>query len=87
LYENFYSQTKATTPPSKPEMFLVYPLDIWGDFNDNWGDLVQANPNRNGARELLTGLTLAAADPQGLSLLTFLRKYPAPTLRLNLVDY
>jgi predicted dienelactone hydrolase len=48
------------------------------------GDLVQANPNRNGAQELLTGLTLAAADPQGLSLLTFLRKYPAPTLRLNL---
>jgi predicted dienelactone hydrolase len=47
------------------------------------GDVVQANRHLNGAQELRTGLTLAAADRHGFSLLTFLRKYPAPTLRLN----
>ena len=48
------------------------------------GDLVQANHHLNGAQELRTGLTLAAADRHGFSLLTFLRKYPASTLHLNL---
>jgi hypothetical protein len=38
----------------------------------------------NGAKAIRTGLIAAAADPSGLSLLTFLRKYPAPTMRLNL---
>jgi predicted dienelactone hydrolase len=40
--------------------------------------------NVNSAKAIRTGLISAAADPSGLSLLTFLRKYPAPTLRLNL---
>jgi predicted dienelactone hydrolase len=56
------------------------------------GDLVQSvrasepKPKRNvnSAKAIRTGLIAAAADPSGLSLLTFLRKYPAPTLRLNL---
>jgi predicted dienelactone hydrolase len=55
------------------------------------GDLVQsvaiAEPrskrNLNGAKAIQTGLILAAADPSGLSLLTFLRKYPAATMRLD----
>ncbi len=40
--------------------------------------------NLNSAKEIQTGLISAAGDPNGLSLLTFLRKYPAPTVRLNL---
>jgi pimeloyl-ACP methyl ester carboxylesterase len=56
------------------------------------GDLVQSvrvntpgsKRNLNGGKAIRTRLILAAADPSGLSLLTFLRKYPAPTLRLNL---
>lgn len=56
------------------------------------GDLVQSvssedrvqNLSVNGSRAIRTGLISAAVDPRGLSLLTFLRKYPAPTLRLNL---
>jgi predicted dienelactone hydrolase len=56
------------------------------------GDLVQSvrasepKPKRNvnSAKAIRTGLIAAAADPSGLSLLTFLRKYPAPTLRLDL---
>ncbi len=55
------------------------------------GDLVQSvrvpepKPKRNvnSAKAIRTGLIAAAAAPEGLSLLTFLRKYPAPTLRLN----
>jgi predicted dienelactone hydrolase len=56
------------------------------------GDLVQSvrvaapksKRNLNGAKAIRTGLISAAADPGGLSLLTFLRKYPAPIMRLNL---
>jgi predicted dienelactone hydrolase len=56
------------------------------------GDLVQSVPttapeskrNLNGAKAIQTGLISAAAAPGGLSLLTFLRKYPAPIMRLNL---
>ncbi len=56
------------------------------------GDLVQSvrvsasksQRNLNGAKAMRTGLISAAADPSGLSLLTFLRKYPAPIMRLNL---
>ncbi len=56
------------------------------------GDLVQSvrapapksKRNVNSAKAIRTGLIAAAAAPGGLSLLTFLRKYPAPTLRLNL---
>jgi predicted dienelactone hydrolase len=56
------------------------------------GDLVQSvqvaapksQRNLNGAKAIRTGLISAAADPSGLSLLTFLQKYPAPTMRLNL---
>jgi predicted dienelactone hydrolase len=56
------------------------------------GDLVQSvrlaapksQRNLNGANAMRTGLISAAAAPGGLSLLTFFRKYPAPTMRLNL---
>jgi predicted dienelactone hydrolase len=56
------------------------------------GDLVQSvrvpapesKRNLNSAKAIRTGLISAAADPSGLSLLTFFRKYPAPTMRLNL---
>ncbi len=39
--------------------------------------------NLNGAKAIRAGLISAAADPSGLSLLTFLRKYPAATMRLD----
>jgi predicted dienelactone hydrolase len=56
------------------------------------GDLVQsvwvAAPKSrrklNGGQAIRVGLISAAADPRGLSLLTFFRKYPAPTMRLDL---
>jgi predicted dienelactone hydrolase len=55
------------------------------------GELVQSVPvatprskrNLNSAKAIRTGLISAAADPGGLSLLTFFRKYPAPIMRLN----
>ncbi len=44
----------------------------------------ESKHNLNGAKAIQTGLISAAAEPGGLSLLTFFRKYPAPTMRLNL---
>jgi predicted dienelactone hydrolase len=38
----------------------------------------------NGAKAIRTGLVLAAGDPGGLSLVNFLRKYPNPTIHLDL---
>jgi predicted dienelactone hydrolase len=37
----------------------------------------------NGADAIRSGLVLAAADPDGLSLVNFLRKYPNPTIHLD----
>lgn len=37
----------------------------------------------NGAEAIRTGLVLAAGDPDGLSLVNFLRKYPNPTIHLD----
>jgi predicted dienelactone hydrolase len=56
------------------------------------GDFIQivdpADPETsrklNGAKAILSGLTLAAADADGLSLLNFVRKYPHETIHLNL---
>jgi predicted dienelactone hydrolase len=67
------------------EKILVY----LGDLVETGGNPAQpamsgANRNLNAVVALRTGLVTAAADRQGLSLLTFVRKYPAPTMRLNL---
>lgn len=37
----------------------------------------------NGSKAIRTGLILAAGDPDGLSLVNFLRKYPNPTVHLD----
>jgi predicted dienelactone hydrolase len=67
------------------EKILVY----LGDLVEIGGNPAQpgmsgANRNLNAVAALRTGLVSAAADRRGLSLLTFVRKYPAPTMRLNL---
>lgn len=67
------------------EKILVY----LGDLVETAGNPAQpgmsgANRNLNAVVALRTGLVTAAADRRGLSLLTFVRKYPAPTMRLNL---
>jgi predicted dienelactone hydrolase len=48
------------------------------------GDLVQIDRDVNGAKAIRTGLIAAAADRQGLSVISFLRKYPTSIVRLNL---
>jgi predicted dienelactone hydrolase len=63
------------------EKILVYLSDLVQSVGS---DARVQNRSLNGAMAIRTGLISAAADPNGLSLLTFLRKYPAPTLRLNL---
>jgi predicted dienelactone hydrolase len=51
---------------------------------DYLGNLVQTDRNQNGAEDIRSGLTVAAGDPEGLSVLNFLRKYPSETIYLNL---
>lgn len=48
------------------------------------GDLVQVERDVNGAKAIRTGLISAAADREGLSVINFFRKYPTPSVRLNL---
>ena len=67
------------------EKMLVYLGDLveTGGNRDRWAAPL-VNRNLNAVTALRTGLVAAAADRRGLSLLTFVRKYPAPTMRLNL---
>jgi predicted dienelactone hydrolase len=51
---------------------------------DYLGNLVQTDRNQNGAEDIRGGLIVAAGDPEGLSVLNFLRKYPSETIYLNL---
>lgn len=47
------------------------------------GKLVQPHHSLNGASAIRGTLILAAADPEGLSVLNFLKKFPADTVRIN----
>jgi predicted dienelactone hydrolase len=47
------------------------------------GELIQTDGHLNGSRAIRSALILAAADPEGLTLLNFLQKFPSSTLRLD----
>ncbi|MBW4643445.1 MAG: alpha/beta hydrolase [Goleter apudmare HA4340-LM2] len=50
------------------------------------GELVLTDSRRNGFYALRGALILAAADPEGLTVVNFLRKFPTETLRLNFTE-
>jgi predicted dienelactone hydrolase len=47
------------------------------------GNLIQTEAHQNGFYALRASLILAAADPEGLTLLTVLKKFPTRTMRIN----
>lgn len=47
------------------------------------GRVVQTSAGLNGAQAIRSALVLAAAEPEGISLLAFLRHFPTPTVRLD----
>ncbi len=49
------------------------------------GDLIQTGSGQNGYKALRAALTLAAADPDGLSMLSFLEHFPSE-MRINIGD-
>lgn len=50
------------------------------------GELILTDSHRNGFYALRGSLILAAADPQGLTVVNVLRKFPGDTLRLNFTE-
>ncbi len=53
-------------------------------FLETLGALVQTAGRQNGGQALRAALTLAAADPEGLSLINIIRFYPTDGIRLDL---
>jgi len=49
----------------------------------NAGNLIQPHPSQNGLYSLRSALITAAGEPEGLSLLNFLRHFPAKTVYIN----
>ncbi|MBD2164705.1 alpha/beta hydrolase [Calothrix membranacea FACHB-236] len=47
------------------------------------GELLQTDSRQNGFYAIRAALILSAADPQGLTVVNLLRKYPSESLRLN----
>lgn len=47
------------------------------------GEFIQTDAHQNGFYALRSALVLAAADPEGLTLLNVIKKFPTRTLRLN----
>ena len=48
------------------------------------GEVIKTDSGQTGSGAIRTALTLAAADPQGLTLLNVLRKFPARAVRIDL---
>ncbi|NJK63872.1 MAG: alpha/beta fold hydrolase [Synechococcaceae cyanobacterium SM2_3_1] len=48
------------------------------------GQFIQTNSRDNGARAIRGALVVAASQPEGISLLSFLQAFPTPALRLDL---
>ena len=58
--------------------------DIGESMLKSTGQLIQTDGRQSGFYAMRSALILAAADPQGLTLLSTMRHFPSPTLRINL---
>ncbi|CEJ46408.1 Uncharacterized protein apha_02480 [Umezakia ovalisporum] len=59
---------------------------IGEDLIQSLGYLVRTESGRNGFYALRGALILAAAHPDGLTVVNFLRRFPSPTVRLNFTE-
>ena len=75
---------------------LTVPIDVspfilsralYSDFGELWlerlGEVIQTDRRQNGFYALRGALVVAAAEPEGLTLLNVMRKFPTPTLRIR----
>ncbi|AHJ30068.1 alpha/beta hydrolase [Nodularia spumigena CS-584] len=59
---------------------------IGEDLIQRLGGLIRTESRQNGFYALRSALILAAANPEGLTVVNFLRQFPSPTLRLNFTE-
>lgn len=76
-----FLQTKFNTSPTLVSQFTYSP--IGEKILQRLGELVQVETRQNGFYALRSALILSAADPEGLTLVNVLRRYPSPSIRLN----
>ncbi|MGI8503780.1 MAG: alpha/beta hydrolase [Hassallia sp.] len=76
-----FLQTKFNVSPTLVSQFTYSP--IGEKILQRLGKLVQVETRQNGFYALRSALILSAADPQGLTLVNILRRYPSPSIRLN----
>lgn len=75
-------QTRLPVDALQVSQFLYAPIGI--NLLERFGTIIQPNSGTVEFYGLRAAFILAAADPQGLTLLNVLRKFPLPTLRINL---
>ncbi len=59
---------------------------IGEDLIQRLGSLIRTESRQNGFFALRGALILAAADPEGLTVVNFLRRFPSPTIRLSFTE-
>ena len=59
---------------------------IGEDLIDRLGGLIHTESRQNGFYAIRGALILAAASPEGLTVVNFLRHFPSPTVRLNFTE-
>jgi predicted dienelactone hydrolase len=59
---------------------------ICQDLIDRLGGLIRTESRQNGFYAIRGALILAAASPEGLTVVNFLRHFPSPTVRLNFTE-
>ena len=74
-------QTRENIDPVEVSQFLY--SSIGYNILRSLGDIVRTPSRLNGAKGLRGALVLAAAEPQGLSVLGVLEKFPTDTVRIN----
>ena len=50
------------------------------------GDLIETDTRKNGFYAIRGALILAAADPQGLTVVNVLRRFPSKSVRINFTE-
>ncbi|GAX42675.1 hypothetical protein NIES4075_36780 [Tolypothrix sp. NIES-4075] len=76
-----FLQSKFNISPTLVSQFTYSP--IGEKILQRLGELVQVETRQNGFYALRSALILSAADPQGLTLVNIIRRYPSPSIRLN----
>lgn len=76
-----FLQTKFNVSPTLVSQFTYSP--IGEKILQRLGELVQVETRQNGFYALRSALILSAADPEGLTLVNIIRRYPSPSIRLN----